>query len=131
MTNPLASRFEEMLAEYQKARSSMHEIQERMRTASATVKSDNKMVSVSVDARGEITDLTFHTRAYRTMAPAELAKVLLATMTKARAAVLAQVRELTSPFLPNGVNFDDLRSGKADYSSTTCHRRCVGWPRAC
>ena len=117
MTNPLAAQFEEMLAEYQKARTSMEEVQERMRSASATVKSDNKMISVSVDAQGEITDLVFHTKAYRTMAPAELAKVLLAAIAKARAAVMEQLRDATAPFLPAGTSFDDIRQGKFDYGS--------------
>jgi DNA-binding protein YbaB len=117
MTNPLASQLEEMLNEYQKARTSMQEVQERMRTATVTVKSDNKMVSVSVDARGELTDLTFHTRAYRTMAPAELSKVLLATVTKARAAVMDQLREVMAPVMPKGMSFDDVRHGKINYSS--------------
>ena len=117
MTNPLAAQFEEMLAEYQKARTSMEEVQERMRSANATVKSDNKMISVSVDAQGEITDLVFHTKAYRTMAPAELAKVLLAAIAKARAAVMEQLRDATAPFLPAGTSFDDIRQGKFDYGS--------------
>jgi len=117
MTNPLAAQFEEMLAEYQKARTSMEEVQERMRSANATVKSDNKMISVSVDAQGEITDLVFHTKAYRTMAPAELAKVLLAAIAKARAAVMEQLRDATAPFLPAGTSFDDIRQGTFDYGS--------------
>jgi DNA-binding protein YbaB len=117
MTNPLAAQFEEMLAEYQKARTSMEEVQERMRSANATVKSDNKMISVSVDAQGEITDLVFHTKTYRTMAPAELAKVLLAAIAKARAAVMEQLQDATAPFLPAGTSFDDIRQGKFDYGS--------------
>ena len=88
-----------------------------MRTATATVKSSKGLVTVTVGPQGEITELTFNTRGYRSMAPAELSTVLTETIAKARAEVAEQMRAAVTPFLPAGLAFDDMRAGKVDWAA--------------
>src|SRR5256885_14605181 len=103
-----SGRLDEVLAQYQQARADLQAVQERVRRVTATVKSSKGMVTVTVGPQGDITELTFNTRGYRTMAPAELSTVLTETIAKARAEVAEQMRGAITPFLPAGASFDDL-----------------------
>ena len=117
MAPPLSAQLEQLASEYARIRTEMQEVQEKVRATTATVKSDNGMLTVTVGPQGDITDLKVNNRDYRKMAPAELANVLTATIARARAAVHEQMRGILTPFMPNGASFDDVRSGKFDWNS--------------
>lgn len=117
MTSALTGQLQQLVAEYQQAREQMRSIQDKMRSTSATVKSDKGMLTITVGPQGDITELKFNNRDYRTMAPPELAKVVTDTLARAKAAVHEQMREVMTPFMPSGTSFDDLRSGKYDWAS--------------
>ncbi len=114
---PRTGRLAELLEQYQQARTDLQTVQDRVRAATATVKSSKGMVTVTVGPQGDITELTFNTRGYRTMAPAELSTVLTETIAKARAEVAEQMRGAITPFLPAGASFDDLTQGKVDWAA--------------
>ncbi|MFI5620554.1 YbaB/EbfC family nucleoid-associated protein [Streptomyces sp. NPDC051567] len=65
-------------------------------TASATSK--DHMVSVTVGPQGQVVSMTFHTKAYQSMAPAELAAALVTVLNEARARMGSQVIERIKGF---------------------------------
>jgi len=116
-TPALSGRLDEVLAQYQQARADLQAVQERVRSVTATVKSSKGLVTVTVGPQGDITELTFNTRGYRSMVPAELSTVLIETIAKARAEVAEQMRAAVTPFLPFDLSFDDMRAGKVDWTA--------------
>ncbi|MFE0699688.1 YbaB/EbfC family nucleoid-associated protein [Streptomyces sp. NPDC058872] len=84
----------------QDAMSALHDHRDKMlaakreldaATASATSK--DRMVSATVGPQGQVVSMTFHTKAYQSMAPAELAAVLVSVLNEARADMGGQVIE--------------------------------------
>lgn len=61
--------------------------------ATASVTSKDHMVSVTVGPQGQVVSLTFHTKAYQSMAPAELSAALVTVLNEARAEMGAHVIE--------------------------------------
>lgn len=75
------------------------------------------MVSVTVNARGEVTELKFHTTRYRAMAPAELASALMDVLQDAREEMNETIRQVVEPMMPNGpVDFRGLFAGDSDWA---------------
>ncbi|SHH05880.1 YbaB/EbfC family nucleoid-associated protein [Streptoalloteichus hindustanus] len=116
MTSPsdYDERIDELMAEYRRRRAGLAEMQRRIRRISVTVTSPNRAVSVTASVRGEITELSFPSGAYRGMAPAELSALLLSTMDEARKAAHAEMVEVMRPHMPTGLSFGDLLGGDAD-----------------
>ncbi|MFG3345739.1 YbaB/EbfC family nucleoid-associated protein [Streptomyces sp. NPDC048018] len=82
------------------AMSALHDQRDRMLAAkreldaaTASVTSKDHMVSVTVGPQGQVVSMTFHTKAYQSMAPAELAAALVGVLNEARAAMGSQVIE--------------------------------------
>ncbi|MFE1440155.1 YbaB/EbfC family nucleoid-associated protein [Streptomyces sp. NPDC058739] len=82
------------------AMSALHDHRDKMLAAkreldaaTATATSKDHMVSVTVGPQGQVVSMTFHTKAYQSMAPAELAAALVTVLNEARAAMGSQVIE--------------------------------------
>ncbi|MFH8579371.1 YbaB/EbfC family nucleoid-associated protein [Streptomyces zaomyceticus] len=82
------------------AMSALHDQRDRMLAAkreldaaTASVTSKDRMVSVTVGPQGQVVSMTFHTKAYQSMAPAELAAALIAVLNEARAKMGSHVIE--------------------------------------
>ncbi|GAB6901839.1 YbaB/EbfC family nucleoid-associated protein [Kineosporia succinea] len=97
---------EDELGEFRRAQDELDQVRQladdiRMRGNSAVHKATpkNKMFTVTVGGRGEVQDITFRASAYRSLAPAELGKLLVETIEEARsqaiAAGMASIAELT------------------------------------
>ncbi|MEZ0095360.1 YbaB/EbfC family nucleoid-associated protein [Streptacidiphilus sp. EB129] len=110
------ARLKELLDGYQRKRDGFMELQKQLGGTTATVRSRDRSVSVTVDARGQLTALKFESKDYQTMEPAELSEVILDTLGKARDKVRGEARQLMTPFLPQGTAFDELADGKLDWS---------------
>ncbi len=110
------ARLKELLDGYQRKRESFMELQKQLGGTSATIRSRDRSVSVTVDARGQLTALKFESKDYRTMEPAELSELILDTLGKARDKVMAETRQLMSPFLPQGTALADVAEGKLDWT---------------
>ncbi|MFE2012638.1 YbaB/EbfC family nucleoid-associated protein [Streptomyces sp. NPDC059491] len=87
------------------AMSALHDQRDRMLAAkreldaaTATATSKDHMVSVTVGPQGQVVSMTFHTKAYQSMAPAELAAALVTVLNEARAAMGSQVIERIKGF---------------------------------
>ncbi|MEU8328687.1 MULTISPECIES: YbaB/EbfC family nucleoid-associated protein [unclassified Micromonospora] len=100
-----------MLAE---ERRKLDEFQAKMRAASTTVDSPNKMLTATFDGRGELVKLTFNNTKYRAMAPNELSSLLVETLRRGRAESFGKIDEMAGPDVLPGVSFGDLAGGKVD-----------------
>ena len=107
----------EAMAEYEKARSEVAQIQETLEKASGQARSKSRMLSVTVDGRGDVTELKFHTQAWRSMAPGELSKVIVQTIKDARAAAQREMWSAISPMMPDGLDLSEAVSGRLDWSA--------------
>ncbi|MEV4629538.1 YbaB/EbfC family nucleoid-associated protein [Micromonospora sp. NPDC049523] len=97
----------ETLAEERKRLGRMHE---RM-AHGTTITSKDRMLSVTINGRGEILKLTFANTRYRQMAPAELASLITETIAAARAETLTQLADVAGDEVLPGISFRDLAGG--------------------
>jgi DNA-binding protein YbaB len=77
------------------------ELQRNLREIRVTVTSADELVSVTVDARGQVEGVTLDPRIYQRPDSRLLAATITATIQQAAAEVMQQVMELTRPFMPD------------------------------
>jgi hypothetical protein len=88
------------------------DLERTMAEETTTVRAKGRQLSMTFDGRGELTGVTFHGTRYRSIAPAELAHVLVETFREGRAQSMAKLNSfMGSSMLPN-VDFTQLASGK-------------------
>jgi DNA-binding protein YbaB len=114
MSSPYDQQIEELLADYRKQRDQAFESRQQINAVTATATAPRQVVRVTVGAQGQITELDFPTGAYRNMAPKDLARVIQATVDKARAQALKKVTETVTGMMPGGIPLADLLEGKFD-----------------
>lgn len=107
------TRIESLFQEYEHQRSSLSEMQQKMRGISATATSPRREVTITVGQNGVVTDIQFPTGAYKRMTPKELRSVLLAAYTDAKEQAMGQATEVLKPFLPDGMDAGALVRGTA------------------
>jgi DNA-binding protein YbaB len=107
--------FEQLNADYARYRAAAMESAQRMQAVAATVTSTNGLVTITVGPQGEIRSLSFNSKDYRKMAPAELAHVVLDTFDKARESALQQAAAALPSFSFGGLNSRDLLNGRVDW----------------
>lgn len=105
--------FEAALQTLAEERDRLGRMHERMAQGTTTTSKD-RMLSVAVNARGEILKLTFHNTRYRQMAPAELAALVTETIAAARAESLTQLTDVAGDEVLPGISFQDLAGGRVD-----------------
>ncbi|WP_406207955.1 YbaB/EbfC family nucleoid-associated protein [Kitasatospora sp. NBC_01560] len=126
-----AEQIEQAMNELAEQQAKMTAKAKELEVATASVTSKDRMVTAVVGAQGQVVSLTFHTSAYRSMAPAELSRVLVEVLNTARADIGERVIEGMSSFsgldellrssMTGGTELDDLleplramRPGHAD-----------------
>ncbi|MGW2716914.1 YbaB/EbfC family nucleoid-associated protein [Streptomyces sp. NPDC001492] len=113
-SSPYDQHIEELLGAYRRQRAQIGDLQRRMREVKASATAPRQALKVTVDSQGEVTAIEFPTGAYKRMAPLELSQILVATIQKARTTAMAEVAEVLSGHLPEGISATDLLQGKAD-----------------
>lgn len=104
MTNPLQERIEIAMAELEIQRAKIRDLEKSMATTTATAQSENRMVTATVDRAGKLTELRFEGKRYRTIAPAELASIVVETVQSAQSQVSQQAMAMASSLLPPGLD---------------------------
>lgn len=113
MVVDFSARIEGLFEEYGRQRSSLGELQQKMREISVTATSQRREVAVTVGQNGVVTDIQVLTGAYRRMTPKELSAVLMAVYTDAKEQAMVQAAEVLKPFLPDGMDAGALVRGTA------------------
>lgn len=92
----------------------LEDFQRKMNEATTTVESANKTLTAAFDGRGELVRLTFNNARYRTMAPNELADMVLDVIRRGRSQAFGKIDAMAGGDVLPGVNFGDLAAGKVD-----------------
>lgn len=94
---------DEMLQQYKQIRDRLGDAQQQVAQLTATAESDDGMVSVTVDHRGELVSVTLHARTYRMLDPSALGETIVATAKQATQDVRDQAKAIMSPLLPPNI----------------------------
>ncbi|MFY1635095.1 YbaB/EbfC family nucleoid-associated protein [Solwaraspora sp. WMMB335] len=97
----LRARADELMAQFDRMRSGVGELQQQLRAVSATVTSADGLVTVTVGPRGQVTRVELDPRIYRRPNAKELSETITETIRAATAKALAQVAELCRPLVPD------------------------------
>lgn len=114
MTGPLHNRVEQAFAELQSTQAAIVGAQQALAETSASVTTRNRALTVTVDAQSRVTDITFHSGAYRSMAPAELGALLVETINEAQDEASSKTTGMFQSLLPAGARLESLLTGSFD-----------------
>lgn len=114
MPSPQEKMLEDALGAFQRQREHLSAAKERVAEATGSATSARREVTATVGRTGEVTELSFPTSAYKRMAPAELAAVIVRTIEQARQQAVDASAEELAPMLPPGFSARDLMAGKVD-----------------
>jgi DNA-binding protein YbaB len=96
----LRARFDDVFGQYQRLRSGMDDLQQRLAALQVSAESDDGLIRATVGPRGQLIDLRLDRRIYRDMDAAELGRKIVATTEKAAAQVAEQVQQMMAGYLP-------------------------------
>lgn len=96
----LRDRLAEVYGRFNRLRSDVDELQQRLATLRVTVESPNGLVKATVGPRGQLVDLQLDPRGVRTMNSDRLARAILATVQEAAKRSVDQVEALMSEYMP-------------------------------
>ncbi|MFI2710481.1 YbaB/EbfC family nucleoid-associated protein [Micromonospora sp. NPDC018662] len=105
---------ERAYTELEQSQQAIAQVQHDMAGRTTTVRSKNRALSVVVDAQGEVVEIKFHSRGYRSMPAPELSALLVETIAEARRQAIAEVASMFSAVLPPSMPIMDMLSGTAD-----------------
>ncbi len=114
MTAPMYDRVEAAMRELREQQRRLQEVQNQLASEGVSVTSRDHMVTVTLDARGEVSGITFHSTKFRRMAPAELGSVITQTIRQARQRAMEQVIAAYQDFLPSPIDLRKVLNGDFD-----------------
>ncbi|MBE1583658.1 YbaB/EbfC family nucleoid-associated protein [Nonomuraea angiospora] len=99
---------EQLVQEVNQQTEQLKKMQEKVRELSATAKSKDGMVTVTVGPRGEVRTIEFDPRVYRKLSPSELSASVVEQIGRATRQVSTEMKELMEPFGMPDLPFEDL-----------------------
>jgi DNA-binding protein YbaB len=127
MSSPFQEQLDQAMAALREQQAKIQRAQEELRQASFSVRSKDRMVTATVDAQGELRDLKFHSDQYRSMASAELSKVLVEVVTAARRQAQAKVADTLHPFAGVGAKLRESMTGGSEFEELFAPLRAMGF----
>ncbi|MEU5562232.1 YbaB/EbfC family nucleoid-associated protein [Micromonospora musae] len=110
--HPLRVRFDEIHGQYQRLRSGLDELRERLADLRVTERSADGRVTATVGARGEVITVELSSAVYGDRDAAALSRTITETVRRASTRANAATRELVAGYLPAGAgSMDFLRTG--------------------
>ena len=117
MDYPHSEQLHQLMSQYRRQLAEVGETQRKLREISCTASAPRQAITVTVTHGGVVSDIKFPSGAYRRMAPAELASVLLKTLAEAQQLARRAAAEVVAPTLPPGMDAQKLFSGEVDLRS--------------
>ncbi|MFI6737113.1 YbaB/EbfC family nucleoid-associated protein [Nonomuraea sp. NPDC050451] len=108
---------EQLVQEVNQQTEQLKEMQEKVGELSATVKSKDGMVTVTVGPRGEVRTIEFDPRVYRKLSPSELSASIVEQIGRATTQVSTEMKELMEPFGVPDLPFEDLFGEGTNFES--------------
>jgi hypothetical protein len=105
---------EEAMAALEAEKSKLEKLGQLWQEERTTVRAKDHSLSMTFDGRGDLVELVFNESKYRSMAPAQLASVVLETLRKGRSQSLQKMTELMGTGSVHGMDMGALVSGKFD-----------------
>ncbi|MEV7043713.1 YbaB/EbfC family DNA-binding protein [Amycolatopsis sp. NPDC051061] len=104
---------EEALAALERERQKIGKLSEMWREGRTTIRAKDQSLSMTFDGRGELIELVFNESKYRSLAPAQLANVVLETLRRGKAECMAKMSEVMGTG-GSGIDYGEVAAGKAD-----------------
>ncbi|WP_329279049.1 YbaB/EbfC family nucleoid-associated protein [Streptomyces sp. NBC_01451] len=98
MRETIEQRLAQAVADLETTRTEVARAERELADASATVRSPDRSVEVTVSAQGDLTELKFLDGKYRTMSATQLAASVLEAAQEARAVMARRVMDAFEPF---------------------------------
>jgi DNA-binding protein YbaB len=108
MTNPMHDRIEQAMADLERHKTAVAGLRSNLSGDSTTIAPKNRSISVTVDGHGELTEVRFPSNAYRSMAPAELGRLIVETVAEARTEAKSKTMAAFQSVLPQGMPLLDM-----------------------
>lgn len=86
----------------------------KLREATASATSKDRMLKATVDGQGRLTELVFNGKRWREMAPKELGAKIVEVVADAQRGAAEKTGELMGGLVPAGVDLEELRSAGPD-----------------
>lgn len=86
-------------------------VREELQRRRVTVRSADRLLSVTVDARGEVQGVTFHTTAYTRLGPDDLGRVVATTVREAQQEMAHGIAERMAPWQGLGASVRESITG--------------------
>ncbi|MEU3064518.1 YbaB/EbfC family nucleoid-associated protein [Streptomyces subrutilus] len=115
MTEPIEQRIAQAMAELESVKAAVARAEEQLTDASATVRSRDRSVEVTVGPQGELAGLTFLDGKYRSMNAPQLAASVMEAVGRGRAQMARQVMDLFDPLTRPSTTVPELRGVDIDW----------------
>ncbi|MFR9731794.1 YbaB/EbfC family nucleoid-associated protein [Saccharopolyspora sp. MS10] len=93
------------------------QIGEVRQNETTTVQAKDRSLEMTFDGGGELTEIKFNGTKYRSMAPAQLAHVIVETLQQGRAQAMAKMTDLMGTDVLPGIDLAGIAAGKVDPNS--------------
>jgi DNA-binding protein YbaB len=104
----------EATQELRRQQEQLQKARDKLENTTTKVRSKDGMVTVVLDARGQLASIAFNTQKFRRMAPAELGSILVETIVRAQAESRERVLSAFKDFIPKGLEFTGGIAAKPD-----------------
>jgi|ERR1700733_10388790 DNA-binding protein YbaB len=94
--------------EFIRTQAKLRSIREKLQDTQTKVRSKDRMVTVTIDQRGMVAAIDFHSRKFQRMAPAELGSALLEAVRQAQSQARDRVLRAYLPLMPEGMPRDGM-----------------------
>jgi DNA-binding protein YbaB len=98
MTDSIKDRLAKAIADMQETTKAVARAQDRLSRATATARSRDRSVEVTVDAQGQLSEVKFLDGKYRTMGAAQLAAAVMEAARQSQAEMARMVLDTFQPF---------------------------------
>jgi DNA-binding protein YbaB len=117
MRSELRASLEELMEDYSRQVRRLKEMQRDLERVSATAKRADGLVAVAVGPRGQVREIRLDPRVYRKLDSGELSGAILRLISEATADVSEQTKTIMTPFMPEGVSYDDALGEDGDFTA--------------
>jgi len=106
-----------MLAKLHEQRERLADAATRMQAVTASATTKDRMIKITVDGRGRITELTLSGNRWRDLAPNELAAKIVDVVTRAQNKAAKAVSGLAASVAPEGLDIKQLIENGPDFDA--------------
>ncbi|WP_333769018.1 YbaB/EbfC family nucleoid-associated protein [Streptomyces sp. IBSBF 2435] len=121
----LKEQLDEAMGELQEHQQKLATLHEELRKATATVRSKDRTLEVTIGNRGDVQEIHFHGTDYRMMAPVELSAVLVETIAAARREMAGKVNAAFAPLRGFGARLRESMAGGSELDDVMAPLRAM------